>query len=44
MLDGKDEAVGVAGRTLIDVRGDRGVLTTVEVTEAEEVDEALEWE
>jgi hypothetical protein len=44
MLDGKDEAVGVAGSTLIDVRGDRGVLATVEVMDAEEVEEAFECE
>ena len=46
MLEGKDETVGVAGRTLTDVCGDREVLENgaeewIEF-EVEEVDEALE--
>ncbi len=47
MLEGKAEVVGVAGRTLTEVCGERVVLlrlVEVEVVkEFEEVEEALEW-
>lgn len=50
MLEGKVEDVGVAGRTLTDECGDRvlcawlEIETVGEVIEAEEVEDALEWE
>lgn len=47
MLDGKADVVGVAGRTLTEVWGERETLlmfVEVEaVMEFEEVEEALEW-
>ena len=48
MLEGKEDVVGVAGRTLSEVCGERDDLRLMaeEFTELEvdEVDEALEWE
>ena len=45
MLDGKVMAVGVAGSTFTDVRGDRAVFVVdTPVTELDDVDEALECE
>jgi hypothetical protein len=41
--EGKVDVVGVAGRTLIEPRGERGDLRVMLVIDAEDVEDALEW-